>query len=137
MTISKNTGNLKRAMRTLAEKPPNGKAAMIEWLWPEIAAAIKNGHRLKAIWECLCANGLQMKHNEFRTYFSRMKKKLPQSEKGRESAMAPTLTADRGRQQPSPLSTAAESAARAREHLKKAQGIEWKGTKDIDPSKLW
>jgi hypothetical protein len=137
MTISKNASNLKRAMRTLADEPPKGKAAMIDWLWPEIAAGIKNRHRLKVIWERLCANGLQMKHNEFRTYVSRMKKKLPRTQKGREFAPAPGPAGDHGRQQASPLSTGAESAALAREYLKKGQGIEWKGTKDIDPDKLF
>jgi hypothetical protein len=78
-----------------------------------------------------------MKHNEFRTYVSRMKKKAPQSEKGRESAPAPAPARDRGRQQASPVSTAAESAAIAREHLKKAEGIEWKGMKDVDLKKLF
>src|SRR5579859_5309744 len=97
MGISKNTKNLKGAMQNLAQEAPKGKAALIEWMWPEISEGIRNGHRLKAIWERLCANGLQMKHNEFRTYVSRMKKKLaaPQESKEREPVPAPRPGGDR------------------------------------------
>src|SRR5260370_21427506 len=91
MGIPKNGKNLKGAMQNLADEAPKGKAALIEWLWPEIAAGISKGHRLKGIWERLCANGLQMKHNEFRTYVSRMMKKIaaPHSVRERETGEGP------------------------------------------------
>lgn len=138
MGIPKNGKNLKGAMQNLADEAPKGKGALIEWLWPEIAEGIRKGHRLKGIWERLCANGLQMKHNEFRTYVSRMKKKIaaPQGSRERETVEGSRPAGDRG-QKSLPLSPLADSEARTREHLRRGQGIEWKGTKDEDPDKLF
>jgi hypothetical protein len=137
MGVAKSEQDLKSVMQNLLREAPKSKAGRVTWLWAEISEALGRGHGVKTIWEHLQANGLEMKYNEFRSYVSRMKKKRPQSEKGRESALVPIPTADRARQQPSPLSSLDESEARTREHLQKGRSFEWKGTKDEDPDKLF
>ena len=46
------------------EKPPT-KAVQIRSLWPEIKAALDNGHSLKAIAECLAAAGIAVTERGF------------------------------------------------------------------------
>ena len=135
---------LKSALQKLLQEAPESKAGLVTWLWPEISYALGRGHGVKAIWERLHANGVEMKYNEFRSYVSRMKKKNPQSEKRRDAMPVPTIPANRT-QQPAALSSEEEAAARirdasvarAREALRKGQGFEWPGTKDVDPKKLF
>jgi hypothetical protein len=47
-------------LAALGEKKPRTKAAQLRMLWPEIKAALDRGHTLKAVCECLEADGIQM-----------------------------------------------------------------------------
>src|SRR5258708_18884951 len=52
-------------LEKLAGAPPTRKAALIRSLLPGIEAALHSGQRLKAIWEALGNEGLQMTYHVF------------------------------------------------------------------------
>ena len=57
------------------EKKPPTKAARIRNLWPEIKAALDNGHNLKSISECLAADGIAVTFRELSVYVGRLRKR--------------------------------------------------------------
>jgi hypothetical protein len=52
--------NVRTRLAALREKKPLTKAAQIRALWPEIRASLDNGHSLKAVCECLAADGITL-----------------------------------------------------------------------------
>jgi hypothetical protein len=70
----------------LATAAPETKSALIRSLLPGIDAALNSGQRLKAIWEALRREGLQMSYHSFHKTVSRsrqMKKPTPASGLGK------------------------------------------------------
>jgi hypothetical protein len=65
--------NARTRLAALREKKPPTKAAQIRSLWPEIKAALDNGHSLKAISECLAADGLAVSVRSLSVYVGRMR----------------------------------------------------------------
>ena len=61
-------------LAALGEKKPRSKAAQFRSLWPEIRVALDNGHTLKAICECLEADGLEMSIYTLGSYIARMRR---------------------------------------------------------------
>lgn len=61
-------------LTALREKKPPTKAAQIRNLWPEINAALDNGHSLKTIAECLAADGIVVGVRDLSVYVGRMRK---------------------------------------------------------------
>lgn len=62
-------------LAALGEKKPRSKAAHLRTLWPEIKAALDNGHTLKAVCECLEADGLKMSIYTLGSYVGRMRRR--------------------------------------------------------------
>ena len=58
----------------LAAAAPETKSALIRSLLPGIEAALTSGKRLKAIWEALQEEGLQMSYHSFHKTVSRARK---------------------------------------------------------------
>jgi len=58
----------------LAATAPGTKSALIRSLLPGIEAALNSGQRLKAVWEALRKEGLQMTYNSFHKTVSRSRK---------------------------------------------------------------
>lgn len=68
--------NARSRLAALREKKPPRKAAQIRGLWPEIKAALDNGHSLKAVCDCLEADGISISVQTLGSYITRMRKKL-------------------------------------------------------------
>ncbi len=66
----------------LAAAAPETQSALIRSLLPGIEAALNSGQRLKAIWEALRREGLQITYRGFHMAISRARKK-PTSASGR------------------------------------------------------
>jgi hypothetical protein len=67
--------NARTRLAALREKKPPTKAAQIRSLWPEIKAALDNGHSLKAIAQCLSADGIAVSVRSLSAYVGRIQKK--------------------------------------------------------------
>jgi hypothetical protein len=61
-------------LAALAEKKPPTKSAQIRRFWPEIRTALDNGHSLKAICECLEADGIIVSVRALGSYITRMRR---------------------------------------------------------------
>jgi hypothetical protein len=66
--------NARTRLAALREKKPPTKAAQIRSLWPEIKAALDNGHSLKTISECLAADGIAVGVRSLSGYLGRIRK---------------------------------------------------------------
>src|SRR6266480_5795615 len=60
-----------RCLDKLAAAAPGTKSALIRSLLPGIEAALNSGQRLKAVWEALREEGLQMSYHSFHKTVSR------------------------------------------------------------------
>ena len=58
----------------LREKKAPTKAAQIRALWPDIKAALDNGHNLQSVCECLEADGISVSPRSLASYVSRMRR---------------------------------------------------------------
>jgi hypothetical protein len=67
--------NARARLAALREKKPLRKAAQIRALWPEIKGALDNGHSLKAVCDCLEADGISISVQTLGSYITRMRKK--------------------------------------------------------------
>jgi hypothetical protein len=91
----------------LAGERPKTKAGQVQWLWPQIKAALTNGHKIRQIWECLVEDGLDITYARLRYYIARFKRleskglSLPPFERDQPSRTATTkpepASGDRGR----------------------------------------
>jgi hypothetical protein len=77
-------------LAALGEKKPGTKAAQLRMLWPEIKAALDRSHTLKAVCECLEADGLKMSIYTLGSYVARMRRGSPET--AQSSAAAPILS---------------------------------------------
>jgi hypothetical protein len=66
--------NARARLAALREKKPPRKAAQIRALWPEIKAALDNGHTLKAVCECLRWDGISITVQTLGSYITRMRR---------------------------------------------------------------
>lgn len=62
-------------LAALREKKPARKSAQIRAVWPDIKAALDNGHSLKAVCECLEAAGVTVTVPALGVYIGRIRKK--------------------------------------------------------------
>jgi hypothetical protein len=62
-------------LAALREKKPARKSAQIRAVWPDIKAALDNGHSLKAVCECLEAAGITVTVPALAVYIGRIRKK--------------------------------------------------------------
>jgi hypothetical protein len=66
--------NARTCLADLLEKKPPTKAAQIRALWPEIRTALDNGHSLKAVCECLAADGITISVQSLGSYVGRIRR---------------------------------------------------------------
>ena len=71
--------NARTRLAALGEKKPGTKAAQLRLLWPEIKTALDKGHTLKAVCECLEADGLKMSIYTLGSYVARMRRSSPET----------------------------------------------------------
>jgi hypothetical protein len=118
----------------LAATAPETKSALIRSLLPGIEAALNSGKRLKAVWEALRKEGLQMSYHSFHKTVSRSRKRKK-----------PTATSGWGKQDRSPseqgLQETKVEAVEERDpfaNLKRLEenrpGFHWRGTRNVKTS---
>ncbi|MEP6755969.1 MAG: TraK family protein [Chthonomonadales bacterium] len=61
-------------LSNLIEGKPQSKLGRIRWHWPDIKAALRDGHQLKQVWECLVLDGIDLSYSKFRTYIVRLRR---------------------------------------------------------------
>jgi hypothetical protein len=61
-------------LSSLIDTRPQSKLGQVRRLWPEIKAALRDGHQLKQVWECLVHDGVELSWSKFRTYIVRLRK---------------------------------------------------------------
>jgi hypothetical protein len=66
-------------LAALGEKKPRSMAAQVRALWPEIKVALDRGHTLKAVCDCLEADGLHMSIYTLGSYVARMRRSSPET----------------------------------------------------------
>lgn len=71
--------NARSRLAALGEKTAVTKAAQLRMLWPEISAALANGHTLKSVCDCLEADGLKMSARSLGVYVTRMRRNSAQA----------------------------------------------------------
>lgn len=121
-----NDEGLPNLSQLLAERPKT-KMGQIKAAWPYIRRALDSGHKLKAIWERLRADGVEIHYNRL----SECVKRLERS--GFESRLA-IVTASRplpraGEKRTSPK---ADPAANLRERLDRPTAFDYGGTGSKD-----
>ena len=116
-------------LAALREKKPARKSAQIRAVWPDIKAALDNGHSLKAVCECLEASGVTVTVPALAVYIGRIRKKDREIDRAsatvnaaasREASTAlgvrtdPTVTGSGTRHSADPLANVRESGANNR-----------------------
>jgi hypothetical protein len=122
------------SLEKLAGTPPKRKAVLIRFLLPGIEAALQSGQTLKAIWETLGNEGLQMGYHVFHMTVWRARK-----------ARKPTAPSNVGKQEkPSESQGLQEAKGETVEerdplaNLKRLEenrpGFHWRGTQGLHSS---
>jgi len=88
MSSSRTSQNARTRLAALREKKPASKAAQIRALWPEIRTALDNGHSLRAVCDCLAADGIVVSVQSLGSYIGRIRRT---SVKGESAALSPVL----------------------------------------------
>jgi hypothetical protein len=101
--------NARTRLAALREKKPPTKAAQIRNLWPEIKSALDNGHSLKAITECLAADGIAVSVRSLSAYVGRIQR----SSIGTNKLTPPNRVAAAGNVVPSSTGKSATVSAQA------------------------
>ena len=103
-------------LAALREKKPARKSAQIRAVWPDIKAALENGHSLKVVCECLEGTGITVTVPALAVYIGRIRKKEREIDSG--SALGdrsgPTITGSGTRPSADPLANVRESGAKNR-----------------------
>jgi hypothetical protein len=121
-------------LEKLATRAPETKSALVRSLLPGIEAALNSGQRLKAVWEALRKEGLQMSYHSFHKTVSRSRK----IEKS-------TAASSWGKQDKSPAAQGSQEtkveAVEERDpfaNLKRLEenrpGFHWRGTRNVKTS---
>jgi len=55
------------------EEKPRTKFGELRHLWPEIKTALRDGNKLKQVWECVVEGGIDLSWPKFRTYVARLR----------------------------------------------------------------
>lgn len=135
------TTTARARLAALREKKPPTKAAQIRALWPDIKAALDNGHTLQSVRECLEADGINVDTRSLAVYVSRIRRASAANSDVRSlpSANAERFERERGKPAIEPAtSTAKQSAdplANVRERQRKRSAFDYR-PELADPKEL-
>ena len=62
------------SLAALSGEKPRTKAGQVQWLWPQIKSALRDGHKIRHIWECLVEDGLELSYSRLRWYVARLRR---------------------------------------------------------------
>ena len=102
--------NARTRLAALREKKPRTKAAQLRSLWPEIRAALDNGHSLNAISECLAADGIAVSARSLSVYVGRLRKDSMADQNKQSAALPSVLPTPREQATPAPQPIADRAA---------------------------
>jgi len=136
LSHSRTTGS--RHLLKLIDEVPKFKSAQIRRLWPQIKAALREGHTLKRIWECLNDDGVQLSYAKLRWHVATLRRLESEGVEieggGTEAQVTRSITA--------PTRTTSDSdapkrdpLANLRERMNKRPGFEF-DERPPDPRKL-
>lgn len=72
----RNQQSARARLAALREKKAPTKAAQIRALWPEIKAALDNGHSLKSVCDCLEGDGIKITVQTLGSYVTRIRRNV-------------------------------------------------------------
>ena|SRR2546423_623240 len=115
----------------LAARAPETKSALIRSLLPGIETALNAGQRLKAVWEALRKEGLQMSYHSFHKTVSRSRK-----------MNKPTAASSWGKQEKSPVAQGSQKTkvgtveerdpfANLKRLEENRPGFHWRATRNV------
>ena len=114
-------------LRDLLNERPATKMGQVRVAWPYILAALQAGHSLKAVWERLRADGVNIHYNRLSEYVCRLQRRgvsIPA-----ESESAPPRAEKETPIRPRPSSPVKnDPAANLRERLDRPTGFAYRGT---------
>jgi hypothetical protein len=113
-------------LAALAGERPKTKAGQVQWLWPQIKAALSNGHKIRQIWECLVNDGLDITYARLRYYIARFKRlelqgvPLPTLDRSGQETRTTT-----SKQEPASEGTGRDALANLRNRLNNRPGFQF------------
>ena len=118
------TGAPASQLSSLVAARPRSKLGQVRRLWPEIKAALRDGHQLKQVWECLSEDGIELSWSKFRTYIVRLRKlEAAGAEMPHRGAEPVETTPSRRNSQPAPPNR--DALANLRERINNRPGFEF------------
>jgi hypothetical protein len=115
-------------LRELLKQRPATKMGQIRAAWPHIREALQAGHTLKAVWERLRADGVDIGYNRLSEYIGRLERRAACSTTGPVPA-PPQAEKENPGAAPRPVSpTKNDPAANLRERLDRSTGFAYRGT---------
>jgi hypothetical protein len=118
------TENLRDAIRAMRENTLPTKSGVVRSLLADIEDALIAGYRLKAIWQCVRANGLEVTYPQFCVYLKRAKAKPRQSAAASGKNGVPETSIDRGQ--------GFDPLANIRRRQSVRPGFRYRGTENLD-----
>ena len=76
-------------LRSLPSCEPETATGLVQWMWPEIEAALATGRTVKEIWEAARSDGMSIPYPQFRVYVTRTRRKAQGRHPRRPSERAP------------------------------------------------
>ena len=114
-------------LRALLNERPATKMGQVQAAWPYIQAALQAGHSLKAVWERLRADGLDIHYNRLSEYVCRLRRRGVRATAGSEPAAPQAGKVALVRAQP--ISNVKDApAANLRDRLDRPTGFAYRGT---------
>ena len=126
-----NDEGLPNLSQLLAERPKT-KMGQIKAAWPYIRRALDSGHKLKAIWERLRADGVEIHYNRLSECVKRLERSGFDSRPAIVTAPRPLPRAGEKRSSPKLDPPKSDPAANLRERLDRATAFEYGGTGSKD-----
>lgn len=128
----RNQQSARARLAALREKKAPTKAAQIRALWPEIKAALDNGHSLKSVCDCLEGDGIKITVQTLGSYITRMRRNLATLETAlpgttsEASKIARTPAAPTTRRSTSAAEKSADPLANLRERQRKRSAFDYR-----------
>jgi hypothetical protein len=112
----------------LLNERPDTKMGQVTAAWPHIREALQAGHTLKAVWERLRADGVDIRYNRLSEYIGRIQRRG--ADQTTASAPAPPQAGKRERVSPPFAASRAKDdpTANLRERLDRSTGFAYRGT---------
>lgn len=62
-------------LAALVLQTPKTKSGQVQFLWPQIKSALRQGHTIREVWESLSRDGLELSYSRLRYYVARLRRR--------------------------------------------------------------